>query len=139
MASYSSTEQALIDAGTPKLVDYIKTGGRPLKAVTIKATHPTGFAQDEIVTVWTPPKGWKWAGGLMGHDANGASITCVVGITGDTNKFMVSKDVSAAGDQVMANPDGIDYEFDGSTAIIATFGGGNPTDGADQAFTLFFT
>ena len=77
MASFSSVQQALIDAGTPKLQDYVQTSGA-VKAVPITATTPTGFGQNEHCVVWTPPRGWKWAGGLMGHGANGSSVTCVV-------------------------------------------------------------
>lgn len=127
MAEIDSVQYAAVSAGTPETLDPVDLSGR-VETMYANKTTPVGVAQNDTLNLFTPEKGRRWKGGDISWEAQGASVTIAVGISGDTDKFLEATDASAKGTARMTHVDGVDYEFDGATDVIVTLAGGNPTD-----------
>lgn len=128
MANFNFTEHANEIASPPVLNDPSQVDGNS-RVRYLTGTSPTGFAQNEVATIYRPKKGEKWDPTSLLHcPASGAGVTVAVGIAGATSKFVAATAIDTEQTITLNASGGWGYEFDGETDVIATFAGGNPTD-----------
>lgn len=132
MTAYNSDQIANQVAVPPVLNETNVVGGR-VRIYGWTYTVPAGdLTALDTINLVDLPAGARILGGRMSWGAMGTSCTALIGITGDTDRYKGSTDVSSAGEADIANTNALNFmEKRGpATRVFCTTGGGNWDAGA---------
>jgi hypothetical protein len=121
------SDQRANDVAVPPVPNSHNTKGKVKRAYFSLNTTDTPVSDGDTVELCKVPVNARIVGGFIVYGAMGASATAIIGIAGDTNRYMASEDVSAAGSEAWAN---VEAEAFGDVltqeeTIILTAGGAN--------------
>lgn len=103
-------------------------------------TVPTGAVQNDTYTLCELPAGaYILPHSRLDNAALGASTTVSVGTSASATAYLAATATSSTGSQTLANGIRTRIALTAPTSVILTFGGANPTAGAELAVHLFYT
>lgn len=92
----------------------------------------------DTISLFRLPKGARILGIIADYGAMGTSTTLTIGDSGDSDRYLVSTSVAAAGRTDALASTGFGYILPEDTTILATAGGANYASARDLKVALFY-